>query len=106
MIRRPPRSTLFPYTTLFRSEVFAGNRTDVTTVEDIVEAMDARYGVAQRIWVMDRGMTSEDNLEWLRQTGRRYLVGTPKSELRKWARAIAPPRLAEPFEVKIGRAHV
>jgi transposase len=73
-------------------EVFAGNRTDVTTVEDIVEAMEARYGLAQRIWVMDRGMTSADNLEWLRQTGRRYLVGTPKSELRKWARAIADAR--------------
>src|SRR2546425_5986931 len=73
-------------------EVFAGNRTDVTTVEDIVAAMEARYGVAQRIWVMDRGMTSEDNLEWLRQTGRRYLVGTPKSELRKWARALAEAR--------------
>ena len=40
-----------------------GNRTDVTTVEDIVVAMEARYGLAQRISVMDRGMTSEDNLE-------------------------------------------
>ena len=73
-------------------EVFAGNRTDVTTVEEIVEAMEARYGLAQRIWVMDRGMTSADNLEWLRETGRRYLVGTPKSELRKWAGAIADAR--------------
>jgi len=73
-------------------EVFAGNRTDVTTVEEIVEGMEARYGVAQRIWVMDRGMTSDDNLEWLRQTGRRYLVGTPKSALRKWARQIAEAR--------------
>jgi len=73
-------------------EVFPGNRTDVTTVEEIVEAMETRYGLAQRIWVMDRGMTSEDNLEWLRETGRRYLVGTPKSELRKWARAIADAR--------------
>src|SRR2546427_2393408 len=73
-------------------EVFAGNRADVTTVEEIVEAMEARYGLAQRIWVMVRGMTSEDNVEWLRETGRRYLVGTPKSELRKWARAIADAR--------------
>jgi len=73
-------------------EIFAGNRTDVTTVEEIVEAMEARYGLAQRIWVMDRGMTSADNLEWLRETGRRYLVGTPKSELRKWARALADAR--------------
>jgi transposase len=73
-------------------EVFAGNRTDVTTVKDIVAAMEARYGLAQRIWVMDRGMTSADNLEWLRATGRRYLVGTPKSELRKWAGALADAR--------------
>jgi transposase len=73
-------------------EVFAGNRTDVTTVEEIVEAMEARYGLAQRLWVMDRGMTSEDNLAWLRETGRRYLVGTPKSELRKWAGALAEAR--------------
>ena len=39
-------------------EVFAGNRSDVTTVEEIVATMEARYGLAQRIWVMDRGMTS------------------------------------------------
>src|SRR6266478_2774720 len=70
-------------------EVFAGNRTDVTTVEEIVATMEARYGLAQRIWVMDRGMTSADNVAWLQRTGRRYLIGTPKSELRKWAREIA-----------------
>jgi transposase len=66
-------------------EVFAGNRTAVTTVKEIVTTMEARYGMAQRIWVMDRGMTSDANLRWLRTTERRYLVGTPKSELRKWA---------------------
>ena len=73
-------------------EVFPGNRTDVTTVEEIVEAMEGRYGLAQRISVMDRGMTSADNLDWLRETGRRYLVGTPKSELKKWAGALAEAR--------------
>ena len=36
-------------------EVFAGNRADVTTVEEIVEAMEKKYGMAQRIWVLDRG---------------------------------------------------
>jgi Transposase DDE domain len=66
-------------------EVFPGNRTDVTTVEEIITAMEARFGIAQRIWVMDRGMVSAETLAWLQQTGRRYLVGTPKSELRKWA---------------------
>ena len=69
-------------------EVFPGNRTDVTTVKEIVTAMEARFGVAQRIWVMDRGMVSATNLTWLQQTGRRYVVGTPKSELRKWARVL------------------
>jgi len=73
-------------------EVLAGNRTDVTTVEEIVGTMEARYGLAQRIWVMDRGMTSEENLAWLRASGRRYLLGTPKSELRQWARAAADAR--------------
>ena len=72
-------------------ELFAGNRTDVTTVQEIVETMETRYGAAQRIWVMDRGMTSAKNLAWLRQTGRRYLVGTPKSELRQWARQLTEP---------------
>jgi len=70
-------------------EVFAGNRTDVTTVEEIVGTMEARYGLANRVWVMDRGMTSAENVAWLQQTARRYLIGAPKSELRKWAREIA-----------------
>jgi transposase len=70
-------------------ELFAGNRHDVTTVEEVVEQMEKRFGMAQRIWVMDRGMTSAENLAWLQKTGRRYLIGTPKSELRKWAREIA-----------------
>jgi len=70
-------------------ELFAGNRTDVTTVEEIVATMEARYGLANRIWVMDRGMASAENIAWLQRTGRRYLIGTPKSELRQWAREIA-----------------
>jgi transposase len=73
-------------------EVFAGNRTDVTTVEEIVETMEARYGIADRVWVMDRGMSSAENVTWLQETGRRYLIGTPKSELKKWSGAIAEAR--------------
>jgi transposase len=73
-------------------EVFAGNRVDVTTVEEIVGTMEARYGMANRIWVMDRGMTSADNVAWLQQTGRRYLIGTPKSELKRFSREIAEAR--------------
>lgn len=63
-------------------EVFAGNRADVTTVEDIVREMETKYGQAQRVWVMDRGMVSESNIAFLRERKARYLVGTPKSWLR------------------------
>ena len=63
-------------------EVFAGNRADVSTVEDIVRAMETKYGQADRIWVMDRGMVSEANITFLRERKARYLVGTPKSWLR------------------------
>jgi transposase len=73
-------------------EVFAGNRVDVTTVEEIVETMEARYGIAERVWVMDRGMTSAENIAWLQQTGRRYLIGTAKSELKRFGREIAEAR--------------
>ena len=73
-------------------EVFDGNRTDVTTVEEIVDTMEARFGVAGRVWVMDRGMTSAANIAWLQKTGRRYLVGTPKSDLKKFAAQITDAR--------------
>ncbi len=65
-------------------EVFDGNRPDVTTTKDMVLTMERKYGQADRIWVMDRGMVSEDNMAFLRQRGARYLVGTPKSMLRKF----------------------
>lgn len=65
-------------------EIFSGNRVDVTTVQHVVETMESRFGLAQRIWVMDRGMVSEDNVKWLQKTGRRYLLGASRSELKKW----------------------
>ena len=67
-------------------EVFDGNRADVTTVEEIVVTMREKYGHERRTWVMDRGMVSEDNLDMLRQARARYLVGTPKSMLKKFER--------------------
>src|SRR5438093_30951 len=51
--------------------------------------MEGRYGKAERIWVMDRGMTSRKNLAWLRATGRHYLIGTPRAELTQWRTALA-----------------
>ncbi len=65
-------------------EVFDGNTHDSKTVEQIVEAMESKYGQAHRIWVMDRGMVSEENLAFLRSRDGSYLVGTPKSMLRQF----------------------
>ena len=69
-------------------EVFAGNRSDVTTVEDIVNLMEKKYGRAERIWAMDRGMVNEDNLDYLRERDALYIVGTPKGRLRQFEREL------------------
>jgi len=65
-------------------EVFDGNRADVTTFEEIIDVMESKYGQARRTWVVDRGMVDEEQLERLRQRGATYLVGTPKSALRRF----------------------
>jgi transposase len=65
-------------------EIFDGNRPDVTTPKEMVMVMETKYGKANRVWVMDRGMVSEKNLEFMRESGARYLVGTPKSLLKKF----------------------
>jgi transposase len=70
-------------------EVFAGNTHDSRTLQTIVAIMEARHGVLGRVWITDRGIASADNLAWLRQTGRRYIIGAPKSELKKFASALA-----------------
>jgi transposase len=70
-------------------EVFAGNRTDVTTVEHIVSRMEERFGQAERVWVMDRGMVSEGNITFLRGRNAQYIVGTPKPELRHFGGQLA-----------------
>jgi transposase len=69
-------------------EVFAGNRHDMTTLEEIVGTMERRYGQADRIWVVDRGIASEANLEFLRAGQRRYIVGTPKSMLKRFGQQL------------------
>ena len=68
-------------------EIFSGNTTDVTTVEEIVETMEERFGKVNRVWVMDRGMVSAENIAWLNSTGRRYVIGTARAELKRWAKA-------------------
>jgi transposase len=62
-------------------EVLAGNTQDVQTVERIVTTIESRFGKCQRVWVMDRGMISEENLKFLSGEDRHYLIATKRSEL-------------------------
>lgn len=85
-------------------EVFAGNTHDSKTLETIVQAMEAKYGQAQRIWVVDRGMVSEANLRFLRERGGLYLVGTPKALLRQFEQHLTDQNwqpVQEGVEVKL-----
>src|ERR1700719_3085343 len=88
-------------------EVFAGNTHDSRTLQTIVATMEARHGVLGQVWITDRGMASADNLAWLRQPGRRYIIGAPKSELKKFALELARPdgwrMVNEGVEVKLTR---
>ena len=69
-------------------DVFEGNRHDSTTLQEIVEAMEKRHGRADRIWVLDRGMVSDENIAFLQERDGRYIVGTPKSMLREFEKEL------------------
>jgi len=84
-------------------EVFDGNKSDSTSVEEMVGLIEKRYGRSDRIWVMDRGMVTEANLEFMRREGRRYIVGTPKNLLSRHEAALLREdwtRVREGVEVK------
>jgi transposase len=86
-------------------EIFAGNTTDVTTVQRIVENMEERFGKVNRVWVMDRGMVSAENIAWLNSTKRRYVIGTARAELKRWAKQLAEKtawrQIREDVEIKL-----
>jgi len=86
-------------------EIFAGNVHDSRTLQTIVSTMEARHGTMGRVWITDRGMASAENLAWLRETGRRYIIGAPKSELKKFANDLSSPigwrQIREDIEVKL-----
>jgi len=88
-------------------EVFAGNTHDSRTLQTIVATVEARHDMLGRVWISDRGMASADNLAWLRSTGRRYIIGAPKSELKKFSSALAAAAgwrtVHEGVEVKLTR---
>jgi hypothetical protein len=87
-------------------EVLAGNTSDKTTLADFLQKIEAQYGKAKRIWVMDRGIPTEQTLEQMRQSDPPvyYLVGTPRGRLTQYEKQLAEL----PWQVarEIGRAHV
>src|ERR1700732_2433148 len=68
----------------FSYETFDGNRADVSTMESILRMVERKYGKARRIWVMDRGIVSEENLVAIRKRGGQYLVGTPRRQMKRF----------------------
>ena len=64
-------------------EVLAGNTSDKTTLREFLHKIETQYGKAERIWVMDRGIPTEEVLSEMRQSTPPvyYLVGTPKGRL-------------------------
>lgn len=70
----------FPYS----YETFDGNRGDVSTMETILRMVERKYGKARRIWVLDRGIVSEDNLAAIRKRSGQYLVGTRRSQMKQF----------------------
>lgn len=97
-------------------EMFPGNTTDKTTLRDMIETIRSRYGAAERIWVMDRGIPTEEILEELRaaeDSPVRYLVGTPKGRLTRYEADLATlpwrevrPRLRVKLLPKDGEVYV
>lgn len=66
-------------------EVLAGNTADNTTLKEFLHKIESQYGKAQRIWLMDRGIPTEEVLQEMRQADPpiQYLVGTPKGRLNR-----------------------
>ena len=69
-------------------EVFDGDRADVTTLEVMLDQVEAKHGRARRVWVFDRGIVSEANLQRLRQRGGQYIVGTPRHQLEAYEKEL------------------
>ena len=71
-------------------EVMAGNTSDKTTLRAFLQRIEKLYGKAQRIWVMDRGIPTEEVLAEMRATDPpiQYLVGTPKGRLTRYEKQL------------------
>jgi hypothetical protein len=77
-------------------EVLAGNTADKTTLREFLQRIETQYGKARRVWVMDRGIPTEEVLAEMRASTPpvQYLVGTPKGRLTKLAKDL----LDEPWQ--------
>jgi len=87
-------------------EVMAGNTSDKTTLKDFLQKIEQQYGKAQRIWIMDRGIPTEEVLQEMRESDPPvlYLVGTPKGRLSALEKQLAQlpwQRAREGIDVKL-----
>lgn len=64
-------------------EVLPGNTLDKTTLRFFLKKIESMYGKARRLWVMDRGIPTEEVLAQMRDENIQYLVGTPRAMLNK-----------------------
>ncbi len=64
-------------------EIFPGNTRDTSTLRMFLDRIESQYGKRDRVWLMDRGVPTEETLEQMRTEGAFYLVGTPKGRLSK-----------------------
>ena len=64
-------------------EVMPGNTSDKTTLPAFRHKIEEQYGKLNRLWIMDRGIPTEDALEKMKAEGAEYLVGTPRGRLTK-----------------------
>ncbi len=62
-------------------EVMPGNTSEKTTLHAFLQKIEAQYGKRDRLWIMDRGIPTEETLEQMRAEGACYLVGTPRGRL-------------------------
>jgi transposase len=87
-------------------EVMAGNTADKTTLSGFLNKIEVQYGKAERTWVMDRGIPTEEVLKQMRESTPPiyYLVGTPKGRLSRYEKALIDKpwhRVREGVEVKL-----
>jgi hypothetical protein len=86
-------------------EVLDGNTSDRTTLGDFLKRIERSYGKARRVWVMDRGIPTEEVLgQMRRQQDTFYLVGTPRSKIQQYERQwleLPWQRVRDSVEVKL-----